>query len=145
MLRVCQSKEDAEDALGGAILVALKSASQLRDDAAFQAWLRTIGTRVCSRLRKNSSVETAFQEAEERGLIDTTLPEMEMQVMKGCVLSAYEKLAPIYRDIYFKCELQEKTVPEAAEELGISLAAAKSRLLRAKAIMRESLDNSICA
>jgi len=77
-------------------------------------------------------------------MVDDHVGEMEMAVLKGCVLEAYEGLPLIYRDVYRLAELEERTVKETAEQLGISEAAAKSRLLRAREMVRTRLDGSVC-
>ncbi|MFZ4508457.1 MAG: RNA polymerase sigma factor [Fimbriimonas sp.] len=145
MVRVCGHREDAEDALASALMLAFRSADQLSSDAAFQTWLGTIGRRVCTRMRSHPSIHRALEYADEHGIVDDHVNEFDLEILKRCVRDAVEDLPDIYRPVYVKCELDESTVPEAAAELGISHAAAKSRLLRARAIVRERLDRSVCA
>jgi DNA-directed RNA polymerase specialized sigma24 family protein len=87
----------------------------------------------------------SFEYAEEHDLIDQDTSEFDLAVLKGCVKDALEALPQIYRDIYNACELNEKSVVEAAKELNITHNAAKSRLLRARMMVRDLLDRSICA
>jgi DNA-directed RNA polymerase specialized sigma24 family protein len=56
MIRVCNHREDAEDALATALLLAFKSYDRLESDEAFRTWLGTIGKRVCtlSNMPKNT-------------------------------------------------------------------------------------------
>lgn len=145
MVRVCSHREDAEDALATALMYAFQAYDKLESDEAFRTWLGTIGKRVCTRMRSHAGIQTAFEYAEEHDLIDLDKSEFEMAVLKGCVKDAIEDLPNIYKDIYLACELNEKSVVEAAKELGISHNAAKSRLLRARALVRDKLDRSICA
>ncbi len=145
MIRVCNHREDAEDALATALMHAFKAYDRLESDDAFRSWLGTIGKRVCTRMRSHAGIQTAFEYAEEHDLIDENKSEFDLAVLKGCVKDAIEELQPIYRDIYIACELNEKSVVEAAEELHISHNAAKSRLLRARAMVRDMLDRSVCA
>lgn len=145
MVRVCRHREDAEDALAGALMHAFQAADQLTSEDAFRSWLGTIGRRVCTRMRTHPAMTKVVQIAEDKGLVDDRGPEFELAVIKGCVESAVDSLPPIYRDVYLLCEVEEQTVPEAAEALGISVAAAKSRLLRARALVRSNLDRSVCA
>lgn len=145
MVRVCGHKEDAEDALAGALMLAFQASDQLTSDGAFRAWLGTIGKRVCTRMRSSPSIQRALEYAEEHDLIDERVSEFDLAILKGCVNDAVEALPEIYREIYVQCELEEATIPQAASELGITAAAAKSRLLRARALVRELLDRSVCA
>lgn len=145
MIRVCGNKEDAEDALGTAILIALKSANQLHHEAAFRNWVAMIGRRVCLRMKSNAKMQEALSFAEDHHLVQDSAQEMEMQVMKGCVKDALASLDPGLLEVYQLCGLEQRTVPEAAAALGLTVAATKSRLFRARAQIRELLDRSICS
>ncbi|MBS1719872.1 MAG: sigma-70 family RNA polymerase sigma factor [Armatimonadetes bacterium] len=145
MVRVCNHREDAEDALATALIHAFKAYDRLESDEAFRTWLGTIGKRVCARMRSSAPIQTAFQYAEEHDLINPDTSEFDLAVLKGCVNDAVVALPPVYRDIYVACELNEKSVVEAAKELGITHNAAKSRLLRAREKVRQQLDRSVCS
>jgi len=145
MARVCGHKEDAEDALASALMLAFRASDQLNSDEAFRNWLGTIGKRVCSRMRNHASIQKTLEYAEEHDLIVKETTEYDLVVLKGCVNDAVDALPETYRSVYLKCEIEEQTVSQAAQDLGISHAAAKSRLLRARAIVRDHLDHSVCA
>jgi RNA polymerase sigma-70 factor (ECF subfamily) len=144
MLRVCGHREDAEDALGLALLQAFRAADDLRETQNFAAWVATIGRRVCFKMRGHPSVHQAYDFALDRALVDGSSDDMDLAVMKTCIQEAFEQLPEKYREIYVRCEIEEQTLPEAAEAMGISVAAAKSRLHRARAMVRSLLDTSIC-
>lgn len=145
MARVCGNREDAEDALATAIMQALQAYDRLGSDEAFRAWLGTIGKRVCYRMRSHSGILKALEFAVEHDLVASHVDEMELNLLKGCVQDAVEGLDEVYRDVYLMCEIEERTVEEAATTLGLTVAAAKSRLLRARTKVREMLDHSICS
>ena len=145
MARVCGNREDAEDALATAIMQAFQAFDRLGTNDAFRAWLGTIGNRVCYRMRSHAGITKALEYAEERDLVSTDMSEMDLTILKGCVKDAVELLDESYRDVYLMCEIEERTVEEAATALRLSVAATKSRLLRARAKVRETLDHSICA
>lgn len=145
MARVCGNREDAEDALATAIMNAFQAYDRLGSDEAFRAWLGTIGKRVCYRMRSHSGITRALEFAEEHDLVTPNLDEMELTLLKGCVKDAVDALEEGYRDVYLMCEIEERTLEEAADTLGLTIAAAKSRLFRARQRVRETLDHSICA
>lgn len=145
MARVCSHREDAEDALATALMLAFQSADRLSSEEAFRSWLSTIGRRVCTRMRSSPSMQPVLELAEDLKVINNDPEPFEMEVLKGCVQEAVNDLPEIYREVYQACEIEERTVPEVAEGLGLSVAATKSRLLRARAMVRERLDHSICA
>lgn len=144
MVRVCSHREDAEDALAAALLQAFRSADQLLDEASFLPWLATIGKRICYRMRSHPAFEVPLEYA-DRLAAETTIAEGDLEVLQGCVKQAVEELAPTYRAVYLLAELEEYQISEVAAKLGISEAAVKSRLHRARAQVRERLDKSICA
>jgi RNA polymerase sigma-70 factor (ECF subfamily) len=143
MARVCKNKEDAEDALASALMLAFQASDQLESEDAFRTWLGTIGKRVCIRMRSRPTIQKVLEYAEQHDLVNNEASDFDQAVLKGCVRDAVEALPDIYRAVYVKCELDEATVPQAAAELGITHAAAKSRLLRARAIVRQNLDHSV--
>jgi RNA polymerase sigma-70 factor (ECF subfamily) len=145
MVRVCNHKEDAEDALATALLQAFRAHEKLASEESFQAWLATIARRVCSRMRGHPAMQPVLEFAEEHGLINREKSEFEINLIKSCVAEAVESLPPIYKEIYVACELNQMTVVEAAQSLKISHNAAKSRLFRARAMVRDQLDRSVCA
>lgn len=145
MARVCGNREDAEDALATAIMQAFQAYDRLGSDEAFRAWLGTIGKRVCYRMRSHSGIMKALEFAEEHDLVASHVDEMELNLLKGCVKDAVDGLDEVYRDVYLMCEIEERTVEEAATTLDLTVAAAKSRLLRARTKVREVLDHSICS
>ena len=60
--------------------------------------------------------------------------------MKQIFLTALNSLPEDYRAVYQLRAIEELSGAETAQRLGISLAAMKSRLLRARKILRERLD-----
>jgi RNA polymerase sigma-70 factor (ECF subfamily) len=50
-----------------------------------------------------------------------------------------KRIPPLLRGVLMMRDVQQRPMPEVAEELGISVAAAKSRLLRARAELRQRM------
>lgn len=153
MVRVCGNYDDAEDALADALFAAIKASDQLRDPTTFRAWLTTIGSRACMRkqIRERLLRRASLSQLEAAGIeVKDDLPapdlEAEAQIMRGCVRGAVDSLSDIYRDVYLRREIQGETAEEVSQALGLSVAAVKSRLHRARQIVRDSLDNGFgCA
>src|SRR5579864_3575971 len=150
MIRTCGNREDAEDVLIEALLKAYRNLDQLRAQEAFRVWLAQIGRRVCWQLKKREALLPVLQlselEAEGQELagdspaLDATLA---MQQMKELLMNAVEALPEQYRDVYRMRDLEELSGEEVAQRLQISLQAMKSRLHRARAMVRESLDAAL--
>lgn len=151
LLRTCGKKEDAEDALVDALLNAYRAFHQLDDPASFRPWLVQIGKRVCGRLKKREALQPLLQMSaeEERGLDPASSePTPEEQAwegqMKDCLLSALDALPTGYREAYEMVELNELSLKEAAERMDLTLPAFKSRLHRARAMLRDAVTETVC-
>lgn len=150
MVRTCGNRVDAEDALADAIYAALKASDQLRDPTNFQAWLAKIGTRACIRMRIRERLVTFAPLADlEAAGIELPDPgagpasEAELSAVKHCVTGALEMLPEIYRVVYTRREILGEPAQAVATDLGITLPAVKSRLLRARSMMRDLLDSGL--
>ena len=147
MLRVCGNHEDAEDVLIEALLKAYCSMEQLRDSASFRAWLAQIARRVCWQLKEREALLPLLQlsELQEGGLElrdKAAAPEevaavAQMRVLLG---DAVAQLTPEFRAVYELRDIEEVPGEEVARRLGISLRAMKSRLHRARTILRERME-----
>ena len=68
-------------------------------------------------------------------------PEDEVldQEMRGLIEAAIARLPEVYRDVYVLADVEQLSNHEIAEMLGLSVPAVKSRLHRARLLMRHSL------
>jgi RNA polymerase sigma-70 factor (ECF subfamily) len=150
MIRVCGNREDAEDVLIEALLKAYRHLDQLQDSVAFRSWLAQIARRVCWQLKERDSlmplVQLSALEDEGKQISANDLP-MEAQLasrqMKEMLNQAVDSLPPDYRAVYQLRDVEELAGAEVARRLGISLAAMKSRLHRARALLRQHLDAAL--
>jgi RNA polymerase sigma-70 factor (ECF subfamily) len=150
MVRVCGNREDAEDVLIEALLKAYRHLDQLRESAAFRAWLAQIAKRVCWQLKERESLLPLLQlsvlEDEGREVAGTEpLPDVQVarQQMKGLLNESIAALPEPYRSVYELCDVEDLRGDEVARRLGISRAAMKSRLHRARELVRTHLDAAL--
>lgn len=152
MVRVCGNHEDAEDVLVQALLSAYRALDQLREEAAFKSWLARIGARLCGRMRHREELrpfitwsalaEHGFDPAAEGPTPEDQAAEEDL---RRCVKGALAQLTEPYREVYVRRELEGMSAEETAVALGISVPAVKSRLHRARATVRDYLDQNACA
>ncbi len=144
MIRTCGDYDDAEDVLVEALMKAYRALDQLQDDDYFRAWLATIGRRICGRLRKKEALApvVALSEVAEPAVTQEEL-DLSLPSVKAQLKAAVEGLPEAYRQVYLLRDIEEVSGEETAERLGISLAAMKSRLHRARGMMREALDHCV--
>ena len=150
LIRTCGNEADAEDVLVEALLKAYQRLDQLREREAFRAWLTQIGRRVCWQLKERealrpivqlSTLETAgTHPRDESPSPEATLGRERLKVL---LREAVEQLDPEARRVYELRDLEGFSGQEVAERLGITLAAQKSRLHRARAQVRRFLDRRL--
>jgi len=150
MIRVCGNREDAEDVLIEALLKAYRHLDQLRESAAFRAWLAQIAKRVCWQLKEREALLPLLQlstlEDEGREVAGSEPPpdaQLAQQQMKGLLNEAIDALPALYRPVYELCDVENLRGDEVAQKLGISRAAMKSRLHRARHLVRTHLDAAL--
>ena len=150
MIRVCGNREDAEDVLIEALLKAYRHLDQLRDDQAFQPWLAQIAKRVCWQLKKREALLPLLQLSmlEQEGKdIQSDRPPVDAQFaareLKELFQRAVRQLPPLYQDVYRLRDIEELPGPAVEKRLRISQAAMKSRLHRARELMRQYLDEAL--
>jgi RNA polymerase sigma-70 factor, ECF subfamily len=150
MLRVCGNREDAEDVLIEALLKAYRHLNQLRDSVAFRAWLAQIARRVCWQLKEREALlpllqlSTLDEEGRELPADDPT-PEANLahRQLKQLLDHAIAALPELYRAVYEMRDIEDLPGHEVARKLRISRAAMKSRLHRARDLVRAHLDAAL--
>jgi RNA polymerase sigma-70 factor (ECF subfamily) len=151
MLRVCGNVEDAEDVLVEAIVKGLRRADTLDDPTAFRSWLTTIGKRVCYRLQSQRKSEhtTSLEALQAAGVpmpagnLATGEDVLEMDQMHDCVMHAFDALPASFKDVYWMREIEGRSSEETAKKLGLSVANVKTRLHRARVLIRRALDATV--
>ena len=147
LFRMCGNKEDAEDVLVDSMVKAHLAMSTLQTEESFRAWLAMIAKRTCGRLKKREAMRPVLRLAKllEDGFepaasdIDPTEQLAEEQ-MKTCILAAFHSLPEKYAAVYQARDIDGLTAEATATKLGLSIAAVKSRLHRARAMIRERID-----
>ncbi len=154
-LAITQNKEDAEDAMQDAFLKALEHLGQFEGSARFSTWLtRSAVNEALQRLRKRGRFES-LDEPVDTG--DAFIPQQvedwrdnpEQQYAKEELRELLEKsigsLPPIYRTVFVLRDVEHMSNEDASEALDLSVPAVKSRLLRARLMMRERLSRHFAA
>jgi RNA polymerase sigma-70 factor (ECF subfamily) len=142
MLRVCGNHEDTEDALVEAILAAYKQYQSLNDEEHFRAWLAVIGRRICVRIRRKNALIPVTELADD---IPEHVEESDFKnhPVINKIKDALHLLTPEERAAFELRDLNQISGDQAAKQLGITLPALKSRLHRARAKIRNALDNCL--
>ncbi|PYU54906.1 MAG: RNA polymerase subunit sigma-24 [Acidobacteria bacterium] len=142
--------EDAEDAMQDAFLKAYAHLQDFHGDSRFYTWLvRIAANEALMRLRKRRPNQVSLHEPIE-GDNDLMPRELEgwgptperkyaQTEIRSIVGELIDRLEPEYRIVFLLRDFEELSTQETAEALGISVPAVKSRLLRARLMLREKL------
>ena len=140
---------DAEDEVQNACWKAYEHIRQFQRDAKFSTWLTRIVVNQClMRLRQQRRTKLVYLEdtvTEEARVMELTAddisPEAELAQTQVARVLQHEigRIPPLLRNVFMLRDVQELPMQDVAEKLGISVAAAKSRLLRARSELRERL------
>ncbi len=124
------------------MLAAYRALPSIRNEESFRGWLGVVGHRICSRIKREEALHPILSLADGMDIAskDSTEDSAENARFIDAVKSAVEDLDPLLREVYELRELQGLTTEESAAKLGISSAAVKSRLHRAREKVRAKLD-----
>jgi len=149
---ITQNREDAEDVMQDAFLKAYQKLDQFQGNSKFYTWLVRIAVNESlMRLRKRRSgklvsidedIETD-EGSVQRDLADRA-PDPEQNYSQAELAEILRKtiqgLPPGFRIVFVLRDVEGLSTEEAAETLGLSVPAVKSRLLRARLQLRERLS-----
>jgi RNA polymerase sigma-70 factor, ECF subfamily len=148
---ILRNPADAEDVAQEAVLKAFKNLRQFRAEARFSTWLIQITVNEARmRRRKQQAGKTEpidAQPMEEgnytpRDFADwREIPSetLERKEVREALTRALASLNEIYREVFLLRDVEHLSIDETAKTLGISTANVKTRLLRARLMLRELL------
>jgi len=150
-MNITQNREDAEDVMQDAFLKSYQNLNRFQGDSRFYTWLVRIAiNEALMKLRKRrpnqfsldepvaGEGEPVFHELKDWGPSpEQRFAQTELNEILSRVIG---ELEPIYRVVFLLRDVEEISTEETAQILGISVAAVKSRLLRARLQLREKLD-----
>lgn len=141
--------EDAEEAMQDTLVKAFRHLDQFRKDARFSTWLTRIAVNTAIEKRNSRKNYVPLAEAETAEAAVTpkrfepwrSNPEelYGKQEVHRMVEQVIQSLPEIYREVFVLRDVEGLTAEEASDVLGIKIPALKSRLLRARMLMRETL------
>lgn len=145
--RILRSEEDSQDVVQSAYLSAFRHLHSFRGDAAFKTWITRIVTNHCMmRLRQPWlwGRWTSLDSLDGNGQLVSSTPTPEASAFHGelatAVASAAAGLPRNLCEVFKLHTISGLSLKEVAAEIGLTVPAAKARLFRANARMRESLQ-----
>ena len=145
VLRLVKSREDAEELAQDAFVKAFKYLKDFRGDSKFSTWLYTIVNNTCITFLRKKRLEVqsldneqVFSRADnlDSGLRADTVEQKSKQTMVNEAISLLNPDDAMVITLFYKAE---QSLEETAAVLGIEINAAKVRLHRARARLKEKM------
>jgi RNA polymerase sigma-70 factor (ECF subfamily) len=149
---ILRNEADAEDAAQDAFLKAFKYLAQFRAESRFSTWLIQVAMNEARLRQRKSHLEIMRpiedQENEDgmytpRDFADwREIPSeaLERKEIREKLIAALGSLAQKYREVFFLRDVEHMSIEDTAVTLGISTGAVKTRLLRARLMLRDLLS-----
>jgi RNA polymerase sigma-70 factor (ECF subfamily) len=153
---ILKDDSEAEDAVQEAYVAAFLQIGTFRGGSKLSTWVsRIVINEALGRLRKQKRQNTVVpfsedyssREVQETVSMDQAGTSPEQALMRSEIRALLEakidELPMGFRTVFIMRELEEMTVEETAECLGVPQATVRTRLFRARALLRESLAREI--
>jgi RNA polymerase sigma-70 factor, ECF subfamily len=154
-LAILRNPTEAEDVAQDAILKALMYIGQFRSEAKFSTWLTqiTVNEALMRRRKQHTEIMQPIGEHQDeegnytpRDFADwREIPSesLERKEIREKLAAALETLKQQYREVFVLRDIEQFSIEETAGLLGISQASVKTRLLRARLMLRDLLAPGI--
>lgn len=148
---ITRNDEDAEDVLQETFLKAYGHLHTFAGNSKFYTWIVRIAVNeALMKLRKRKGdriisldepLATGEEEVKREIAVWEGNPEDQysQEELHNILYQAIDTLKPDFRTVFVLRDIEELSTEETAETLGVSVAAVKSRLLRARLALRERL------
>ena len=141
-----KDRDAAEDLFQEVFIKAYYNMDRLRGDCSIKSWLIRITINVCKDYLKSSYQQKVvpMMEFEEDAIIsDTDFEEVENSDRNAMIRRTVETLPDAYREVVMSVYFNEMSVAETAAALGIAEGTVKSRLSRARDMLKNKLEGRI--
>src|ERR1700730_14157155 len=150
-LAILRNEQDAEDTAQEAMLKSFANIRQFRAEARFSTWLiqitvdealmrrrreRTVPMEGLDNRRDEESEYTPRDFADWREIPSEALERKEVRQRLAEALGTLDRK---YREVFMLRDMEHLNIQETSEALGISVASVKTRLLRARLMLRDLL------
>lgn len=146
LLAVCQADarryarrhchaNDIDDAVQESLLIVARKVGALKAAVAFSSWLFTVIKRECRRLER---VMFRYAPLEDE-IAEQQIARRSDEALRVDLANALESLPAHYLEVVLLRDFEELTIAEIAARLGEQPGAVKSRLHRARELVREYL------
>ncbi|MEM7008475.1 MAG: sigma-70 family RNA polymerase sigma factor [Thermodesulfobacteriota bacterium] len=155
--RITQNPDDAEEVLQEVFIILVEKLGTFRREARFSTWLYRVAANASymflrgGKKDKQSQVSIDdYKPYNDHGVLEgvadndwSDIPDYKLLSMEGSELieKAINELPEEYKIVFHMKDVEGMTSKEIAKTLGLSLAAVKSRVLRARLFLRDKLSS----
>jgi RNA polymerase sigma-70 factor, ECF subfamily len=153
--RMLSNDADAEDVTQDVLLQVVRKLNTFRGDSSLTTWLHRVTVNAALALRRKRTrreegrifdpLESFTDDGRHAGFVSPWPKLTEDLVLDGerkaQIEAAIARLPDIYRDVFVMADVEQMPNSEIGAILELSLPAVKSRLHRARLLMRETLAN----
>jgi RNA polymerase sigma-70 factor, ECF subfamily len=150
-LAILRNEADADDCAQEAVLKAFKHIRQFRAEAKFSTWLIQIAVNearmrrrkeradVLEPIEKDTDEEDRYTPRDFADWREIPSEVLERKEIREKLAEALASLGQIYREVFVLRDIGQLSIDETAKALGISTGSVKTRLLRARLMLRDLL------
>lgn len=151
--KVCRNRDDAQEALQDTFISVYRNLGTFDGRSKLTTWMYRIVTNSCLMKRRRRRLDEILESYDEppvrpdgtlrRPVVrwdETPIDQLMNAELRGLLDNAILKLPLDYRVMFVLRDIEGKSTKEAAKILRISEEAAKSRLRRARAFLRDQLN-----
>jgi RNA polymerase sigma-70 factor (ECF subfamily) len=151
--RILREREDSLDAVQSAYLSAFQHFQSFRGEAPFEAWITRIVRNQCLMHLREPVQRRAAMSLDQPGrggtlpiiTVDSLTPEdlLLRSELNSVVADATAELPKPLSDVFIRCGISGLSIRDTAEALGLTEPATKTRLFRARCIVRQKLQRKL--
>ncbi|MBI4638658.1 MAG: sigma-70 family RNA polymerase sigma factor [Candidatus Rokubacteria bacterium] len=157
--RMLDDSRDAEEVTQDVLLSVIQKIETFRGDAAFSSWLYRIAANAAYgrlralRSRREVSLEPFLPVFDDEGRHATPVVDWSSRLddpavaeeVRGAIESSLGRLSEQYRAVFLLRDVEGLTNEDVAAALGLTVAAVKSRLHRARLVVRQQLTRRLAS
>jgi len=150
-MAILRNEADAEDVAQDSILKAFRHISQFRGEAKFSTWLLQITINEARMRKRRMTIRNmeSINEIDEDGDYrprefadwrEIPSESLERKEVRNALIAALNTLEEKYRSVFVMRDIQHLSIEETSKVLDITQASVKTRLLRARLMLRDLLS-----